>query len=697
MAEQIANGGIFKFVLRHGSPEEWNASTTVLAEGEPGVAVDPVDPSRTVLRVGDGLRAWPDLPDVAGGLPGLLQAAKDYTDQKITGISAQAWVGAVIGSKSLDEMTTPGLWTQQFIGNTSLDKGYPVAKTGSLMVLPMGSENRVQVYYPSTSNEWYQRNRISGAWGAWARFDSAATTAQAISASATQTLGEANAFTTAEVAKVKARSLPVGADLNSMFGADWHGMWSVASQARLDALLNRPSWMTTGDVIHVHAGIGFQLVEKYTNGGTPGLYFRARTSSSGSVWSEWRNLIGLEEKYTAGYAALAHKVRQDFARRRIGGSIGTGGKAAVALRFDDGHAAFRDKVLPLVQKYDLPSYQATTVTLTEEALVPWGDMQAWYLRDGVEVANHTRTHADSSGNTAIYDNTVLGADYMQTQMPHVLVDVWTMPSVGGTGFDGYDDGRYIPNFVDTTAGRVIMARHSVVNGYAGGRPQPMIGTPTVGQTHLTIDNRPLSEVQFYVKEAQQRGYGLTLMLHPSRLDGTTGRTTAELEEILAWIAAERDAERLLVLSAQGIAWADAGHAHRINFLRNGDFRDGLTGWTNAETYTIEDVQGMKVATTSTGVPLAQSLTVSELASNRGAVVELVARVNGATGDKIRTNIICGPTNKQVDRFLARSGWQEVRTLATIPTSVSVSSTLDVQIGRVSGGPVQLADIRLQTV
>ena len=47
MAENIVDGGLFKFVFRHGTPEEWDQSVSVLAEGEIGLAIDPSDPTST--------------------------------------------------------------------------------------------------------------------------------------------------------------------------------------------------------------------------------------------------------------------------------------------------------------------------------------------------------------------------------------------------------------------------------------------------------------------------------------------------------------------------------------------------------------------------------------------------------------------------------------------------------------------------
>ena len=50
------------FQLKRGTLEAWNTVNPILRQGEPGFAYD-----ANILRIGDGTRAWKDLPDIAGG------------------------------------------------------------------------------------------------------------------------------------------------------------------------------------------------------------------------------------------------------------------------------------------------------------------------------------------------------------------------------------------------------------------------------------------------------------------------------------------------------------------------------------------------------------------------------------------------------------------------------------------------------
>lgn len=491
---------------------------------------------------------------------------------------------------------------------------------------------------------------------------------------------EAKGHTDAEVAKLVPRVIPTNTDIDLMRGPAWYGRWSISSQARLDTLVNAPSWMTSGDVIEVMPGTGFHLVYRYTNGGDPHLYYRGRTTTASETWSPWQKIAPAptvaDPRYSAGYGAMGHETRQGFALRKLGGTIGTAGRAAVALRFDDNPAAFRDKVLPILREFDVPGYIASATRYYDETAVPYADAEGWAVNDGVSIANHTETHADSTSDAAIWDNTVGAADALEAAMPKINVDVWTMPSMSGTKMLGYDDGRYPQNFLDTTAGRAIASRHAVVNGYSGGRFQPLIGRPTFGQTHLTIEAMTYASAKIYIDEAAAAGVGLTLMLHPSRLDGTGYMSTATFRSVVAYLAALREEGTLLLLGPLGIGFADAGHSRRHNMLPAGTFPDESS-----------------TAVRSASVLLSPNL------SQRGAVCELVARVDGPAGAVFRTgvaNTAAGLTATK-DHTIPATGWREVRKLFTIPATMPYDGAFDVTVGTVSGGPVTVRDVRMRAL
>lgn len=49
------------FKLRRGFLEEWEEVNPILASGEPGFAID-----ANILKIGDGIKTWKELPIIAG-------------------------------------------------------------------------------------------------------------------------------------------------------------------------------------------------------------------------------------------------------------------------------------------------------------------------------------------------------------------------------------------------------------------------------------------------------------------------------------------------------------------------------------------------------------------------------------------------------------------------------------------------------
>lgn len=472
-----------------------------------------------------------------------------------------------------------------------------------------------------------------------------------------------------------AKAIPIRHDFTN--GSLPTGMHSVSSPARLATLINAPSWLSAGDVIFAAPGVGFELVFHYNIGQLPELYYRSKLSSSGG-WSGFVK-IGNQateesEKFSPGQAALSHKVRQDFSIRRLGGTVGTSGRAAVSLRFDDNPRKFIDVILPVLKKYDLVGYLASANRYYDETGVTYSEMQGVALNNGIEIANHSSTHGDSTGDNAIYDNTVGAADSLESKMPQIPVDTWTMPSLSGTKMDGYNDGRYPANFSGTTAGRLIMGRHSAVNGYSGGRTSPLIGHPTVGQTHLTYETMTATSFKNYVIEAQNQGTGLTLMAHPSRI-GTPGyMDLATFDACMAWLASEKAAGRLLILTAQGLAFADASSSIRPNF-----WPQGLTPPT---------------------LDLASNYTVpaSSFLSSRGAVMELVIRMKGESGGVFKASVKHDDTGLNASKqwTLTNSDPQEFVIPFTLPLLLPYNGDLTINFGRGSTYTGILYDIQLRT-
>lgn len=582
------------------------------------------------------------------------------------------WVkGTLSTGQDLNNVTTTGLWLVESyaVANSLLNRPTVGALLGPVTV-------RVQATASGgVHQEWasllgaktsprLERNRSSaGVWGPWV------------------------------TAKATPRQLLAGQNVDTYVGPEYEGDWEINSSTTLNATTGLPAGAGVG-ILSVFGSTGFQEYRCYTALGTPRLWIRGVNNVSTGAWSDWSEIpTGQRGGITAGDAALGHKVRQDRARARVGGRIGTAGRAVVALRFDDYPDEFESVVLPLLRQYQLPSYFALTVRHVEELSTrTWAQVGAWSA-DGVQFFGHSWSHSAASGETALRREIVESADYLESKLPGVALDGWVMPGTGqgNDGYDGMGTGDTAAKYIDHPAGRLIMSRYGVVNGGVPGYLAPLVGAPSVGQLHATYETYSLADAQAVVLNAQQTGTGVSLMLHPANIGKTGYMSLADFQAFLAWIAAERDAERLLVLTGTGLAFADASTGDRMNLLPS---MSSLTGWGGTTGWTASG--GVFSGTTSAG-QLTASMPGQAVNALRGAVVECVALVKAPTGAVVRTGITGGVTKTTDHTLPASNDWKWVRTNVLYPTTAGVSAGLGAQIGRVSGGAVQMRALALQPV
>lgn len=422
---------------------------------------------------------------------------------------------------------------------------------------------------------------------------------------------------------------------------------------------------------------------------------------SGSAWSDWERIDGavtppptvdLTAPGSPGITAVRRATRVSAARKRLLGGYGTSGKGAVALRFDDGHEAFKTKVLPLLQKHGLPSYIAVTDRLLTESGIPYTELRSWALNNGVEVTAHSRDHVNKTTPDDILSAIYTFGNDLEASVGQVVVDTWTFP--GGGDFGGLNAGTSASLFAETYSGRLLLERYAVPYGGSAGTLQPLTGEPTIGQAHITVEAYTLEQVKAAVLEAQDRGMGLTLMVHPDKLDTDGFMTQAALGSVLDWIASEREAGRLAVLTGTGMGFADAGSSHRVNMLSDTEFVSSGwagTGWTFAG--------GIATATDARATALSQDILINPFAGSRGAPVELSVQVQGAAGDTIRLSLTAGgglTASRTVT--LPRTGWSRVYLPATIPAGVGLGTNLSVSVKRLtSAGTVSVRAPRLSTI
>lgn len=489
----------------------------------------------------------------------------------------------------------------------------------------------------------------------------------------------------------QARLMPTNSNLDEWRGAEYSGRWSISSAGVLATITGLPPGAQIGELF-VHQSTGFHTYREYQSGNHPRTWDRGVMQIAPLVWSEWRQIAHTDDVPEDGNeAAIGAMVRRDRARSRKGGRIGTAGRAVVTLRFDDAHDAMASTVLPLLQQHDLPAYQAVTVRNVEEnSSRTWAQIKA-LVNEGIEVFGHSWTHQAASGQAAIHKEIIESAAYMEAQMPGVAIEGWVMPGTGQSGteaYDGFGPGGTVEAFTDTYAGQLILSRYAVPCGSIQGHLMPLNGAPVTGQVHWTFESATLAETQAMVQQAVATGAGITLMAHPSRF-GTSGfMSVADLEALLAWLAAERDAERLLVLTGTGQAFADSSTSERMNVVPRVDHGLGWSGpwWTFAN----------GLATTSATDALTYSAASVGVNHLRGSVLEVTALVNAPTGAVFRMNVGGGVT-RTTEHTIPAGDWHRVRMFVHYPTTAGVSAGLTAAFARVSGGAITITDVAVQPV
>ena len=442
-------------------------------------------------------------------------------------------------------------------------------------------------------------------------------------------------------------------DINELRAAGDAGEYIVASAAAAKAITGWPT-ETPGYLINRTSAIPTQMVITYTANG-PRIFWREWRPGS-STWSAW------VEQGAAGQqseVSLEHDIRADQARKRHGYILPTSGRAVVMLRFDDYPQDFINKVLPLLRKYDLPAYWACTIRHVEqEQPTEWGTVQDWFLKDGIRIWNHSKTHSNSTKAEDILDNIVGAADYFESKMPHVAIDGWVAPGTGtSTPYNDFAGGQPA-SYWGTYAGRLIMQRHGIVNGGVGGYMQPM-GASAVAQSHYTFEKSTVAEFKKQVQIAQGGTYALSMMAHPQNLGATGYMSLADFEACLAWLAAERDAGRLMILTGDVAPVLSPGGGTRNDLAPN--FPTGSL--TAAKAYSIDTAPTYWAG----GGTREFEVTVT---ADAEAVISLEV-----TGTPAKTK-----------QFTIPAGVSTVRTFFGMPKGFT---TVGLTVRRVSGGAVTL--------
>lgn len=363
-------------------------------------------------------------------------------------------------------------------------------------------------------------------------------------------------------------NLPTGTNIDDWYAGGRNGFWR-ASAANAGTITGLPpgtsgqafNLLVLGSVTRVSTQIYFPYGFYST---TPMIRFVANISDNS--WTPWAPLGGTpptpdESDGTEG-AWGAHEAQVARFIAAMGGPIDTGGKAAVAIRFDHGLANFKSKILPLTQARGFKvaqAYNPGNWHYPENTGVTASELNSWVAAGDVEIWNHSATHAPADTDATLYTQIVEGLAQIEAELPAAAGNVWgwNPPGVSSGTYGGYDGGK-TPAGWNTYAGRLILAHHAVASGsLIGTQLHPLDGAPRAGLARYQMDSLTPATIKAKIDEAVAAGKGLQLMMHPSQIDLSGMLTTAGFTEVLDYLVTLQDAGDLVVLSPYQLTVADA--------------------------------------------------------------------------------------------------------------------------------------------
>lgn len=352
-------------------------------------------------------------------------------------------------------------------------------------------------------------------------------------------------------------TLPSGTNVDE---AELNGAFGIPNQASADSMGG--TWPTRypGIFISVAATIWVRAQIFIPYSAQAAFYWRAGLGTG--TYTPWQRAIGEDEAGGGNDVGLTNSVLQDELYSHFGGPVGTGGLAAVGIRFDHGLNKFDQHIRPMLESLNLKYCLALASqrwTQAENDQVTTAMVNSWVQGGLCEIWNHGRTaHNNASGYEANHTYWVTGLEELRTQLPDAFISGVILPGTGTPNqFDGLGGAGNAKQIYSSIGGQVILAHHAVVSGaFPGTELRPLDGRLRQGQYHFGMESRTATQIIAKIQEAQTQKKGLQLMMHPSLIGEPGHISVTEFEQVMDYIATERDADRLAVLSPYELLLAD---------------------------------------------------------------------------------------------------------------------------------------------
>lgn len=496
--------------------------------------------------------------------------------------------------------------------------GLPTANTGTILKYEWPNSGAIQ-WIPSTSrgNELWQKVKSGSNWGSWGRVDNAVQILLSSGDLDNLTDGTYTPISTSAATSLGLPSANVGPLRQLTVGASAQQTWTPISS-------------------------------------DPRIYVRSRI---GGNWTAWSVITPGGGGGGASGGGVEREMRLARANARRGGVYGTNGVAVFALMFDHGTNNFIAKVLPLLKKYNFPCglglnsrmYDPTYQFAYSDNQTSFAQIQTEALRQGITIWNHGQRH--NAGGTA---EIIGGRDELTASLPKIPVENWLHTGAYGDFESGSDFSKYWEN----TIGSTIMNGHAYLTGDIQEPVKPLSGQPKPGYDGQWVDGgqAALDILKSQIQDAQKTGGGVMMRQHPMYLDAGGYLTTTQLDTFLGWVAAERDAGRLLVVTPDLLNLADAGSSKRRNLL------EGLGG-SGTQARTVDLVRNALAC---------------------GSVNELHATVKVTGAGTVILKATTSGLSKTATINVPSGAWVDVRTFFTIPKDGTGTLTVSIEAGTATG-------------
>lgn len=279
-------------------------------------------------------------------------------------------------------------------------------------------------------------------------------------------------------------------------------------------------------------------------------------------WTKYEALGNLPNRVTAlessestsisGIRAGEHDMRVLDLKQRIG-LVPNPGKAVVALVADHGSLAFQSILLPKLRQHGMKATLA--MCSTQLGLEPanevssWSTVAGWSNSDKIEIANHSKTHADVTGAGNLREEIVESRDELSANLGGLPVDTWVQPGARNVidpakgAYDGFNNGSNTARYF-STAGEMIWNSHAGATGqasYKGTRVFPITGEMPLGPNRRFIDGgqADIDLAKADITAAIASKGRCIVSVHPAyiRTDGRTDNVTkAQVDAFIDYLA-----------------------------------------------------------------------------------------------------------------------------------------------------------------